>query len=113
VNVSNEVFSAQWRPCVLKKNNSPCILVKTRTELRETLSTLTPLVFELTFFAGNELPRRKQRGRKAHATLVTPAQAGVQKEPQDWIPAFAGMTMSKQGAGNESLRVSFKKLKRR
>jgi len=34
------------------------------------------------------------------STIVTPAQAGVQKAPQDWIPAFAGMTAPQQAAGN-------------
>jgi hypothetical protein len=40
----------------------------------------------------NELPRRKWRGIRAIFTVVTPAQAGVQKALQDRIPAFAGMT---------------------
>ena len=48
----------------------------------------------------NELPRRKQRGIRAMSYIVTPAQAGVQKAPKDWIPAFAGMTKLQQAAGN-------------
>jgi hypothetical protein len=34
------------------------------------------------------------------SNTVTPAQAGVQKAPQDWIPAFAGMTKPAQAAEN-------------
>jgi len=48
----------------------------------------------------NELPRSKLRGIRAMSNVVTPAQAGVQQAPQDWIPAFAGMTTPQQAAGN-------------
>jgi hypothetical protein len=48
----------------------------------------------------NELPRSKLRGIRAMSNSVTPAQAGVQKAPQDWIPASAGMTKPQQVAGN-------------
>jgi hypothetical protein len=27
-----------------------------------------------------------------HPTLVIPAQAGIQQEKRNWVPAFAGMT---------------------